>query len=817
MNNYLKVGIFLLLISASGLRAQMTIVTGKVIDKETKEPMPFANLVFKGTKTGATTDINGNYKIETYYASDSLIASFIGYVPQAKKIKKDIKQVVNFELSTSSVIMEEFVVKYKGNPAEDLLEKVIQNKKVNNREKFSYYNYKVYNKVEFDLNNIDDEFKNRKVFKPIQFIFDNIDTTAEKPYLPMFISESLSEYFYRQSPKTQREFIKATKVSGINNESVSQFLGDMYQNVNIYDNHVLVFGKTFVSPVANFGLRYYKYYLTDSTFIDNQWCYKLEFRPRHRQEPVFDGVMWIHDTTYAIKKIDLKIAEKTNINFVNDFSVSQEYALVDGQFWMLSKDKLVVDFEINKRRMGLYGRKTTMYKDIRVNDSIPENIFSGVDDIIVSQDANKFDNAYWNENRFEKLSEQEKEIYHMIDTLKEVPAVKTLIDIASMILTGYKEFGKVELGQYFTFLSYNQVEGTRFKFGGRTSNKFARWLEFSGYAAYGVEDEEMKYGGGFRLRLSKEPRQIISFNYKNDLEQLGQSQNAFQADNFLASFMRRSPNIKLTMIEKYHFVYDRDWFQGFNNQLIYSNRKLSPRGSLTYTENSTGEIKNVPFIQTSELSYYVRFAYKEKYVSGEFSRVSMGTKYPIFEAQYTRGIRNFLSGQFNYDKIEVSVKDRFRFGTKGYLDWKILGGKIYGALPYPLLELHQGNETYFYDVYAFNLMNFFEFASDQYATLMLTHHFDGFFLNKMPLFRKLKWREVASGKAVIGTLDKSRHEAIMLLPDNMFELADPYAEVAVGVENIFRIFRIDLLWRMTHHHHPNIAKYGIRGTFEIKF
>lgn len=817
MRQYFLFILFSVTLAFNHCYAQMTIVSGKVIDKETKESLPFANIQFKGTKTGTTTDIDGNYKIETYYSSDSLVASFIGYTPQAKKVKKEIKQIINFELSTSSIVMEEFVVKYKGNPAEELLEKIIDYKKVNNKEKYAYYNYNVYNKVEFDLNNIDEEFRNKKVFKPIQFIFENIDTTAEKPYLPMFITESLSEYFYKQNPKTQREFIKATKVSGINNESVSQFLGDMYQNVNIYDNNILVFGKTFVSPISSSGLRFYKYYLTDSTFIDSQWCYKLEFKPRHRQEPVFDGHMWIHDTTYAIKSIQMKIAEKTNINFVNDFTVEQEYEMVDRKYWMLSKDKLLVDFVISNKTMGLYGRKTTMYKNINVNDSIPEKIFSGVDDIIVEQNANKFDNHFWDENRFEKLSEQEKEIYHMIDTLKEVPAVKTVIDLVSMILSGYKEFGYVELGQYFTFLSYNQIEGTRLKFGGRTSNKFAKWLEFSGYGAYGVEDEEMKYGGGFRLRISKEPRQILGFNYKKDLEQLGQSQNAFQADNFLASFLRRSPNIKLTMIEKYYAYYDRDWFQGFNNQFIYSNKKLSARGKLHYQKNVNGELVEVKHLQVSEFSYYLRFAYKEKYVTGEFTRISMGTKFPILEAQYTRGVKNFLSGQFNYDKIEASVKDRIRFGTKGYTDWKLLGGKIFGALPYPLLELHQGNETYFYDVQAFNLMNYFEFASDQYASLMLTHHFDGYFLNKMPLFRKLKWREVASGKAVIGSLDINKHAQELELPTNMFQLTEPYIEVAAGVENIFRIFRVDLLWRLTHHDHPDIAKYGIRGTFEIKF
>lgn len=801
-------------------KAQQTIVYGKVTDKNTGEPLPFVNVYFKNSKVGTTTDMEGNYYLETYYATDSLVASFIGYRPQAKKVKKDVRQNINFELQPGDIVMEEFVVKYKGNPAEELLDRIIQNKAVNNREKYDYYQYDVYNKVEFDLNNISEEFKNRKVFKPIRFIFENIDTTASKPYLPIFITEALSKYYYRRIPvKTQREFIKATRVSGVKNESINQFLGDMYQNVNIYENYLNVFGKNFVSPIADGALNFYKYYLVDSAWVDGLWCYKLEFKRRHRMDPIFEGEMWVHDTTYAIKSIKAYMNKDANINFINEFQVEQEYEFVDKKYWMLKKDKLLVDFQLanTEKIMGLYGRKTTSYKNINVNTPISEAIFEGVNDIIIDPMADERDEKYWAENRHDSLSAQEAEIYHMIDTLKEIPAVKSVIEVISMILTGYKEWGYFEIGQYFTFLSMNRVEGLRAKFGGRTSNQFSKWAELSGYGAYGFQDKEWKYMAGGRIRITKEPRRIVSLYYKHDIEQLGQSPNAFQVDNVLASFLRRSPNIKLTMVDELKASVENEWLQGFSSTFFFKRRTLSPRGILVYERiGQDYQVHQVPSVTTSDISLYLRFAYKEKYVSGEFTRISLGSKYPVLEAQVTRGIKDLLGSQYNYWRFDVGIRDSWRIGILGTTDWRIGAGKILGKLPYPLLELHQGNETYFYDPMAFNLMNYFEFSSDQWVQLMLTHHFEGYFFNRIPLFRRLKWREVATFKSVIGTREEY-HAEEMLIPATMFSLEEPYMEASVGIENIFKLFRIDALWRLSHLNNPNIARFNIRTTFEIKF
>ncbi len=261
--------VLMIFLGMSQVKAQKTKVSGRVYDASSSEPMPFVNIAFKNSKIGTITDINGLYSIETYYATDTLVASFVGYLPMKMKVKVDKVQVIDMAMEPSSVELKEVVIRptEEENPAHVILRKVIANKKINDREKLEAYQYETYNKVEFDLNNMSEDFIKKKIFKPFEFIFDNIDSTDEKPYLPIFMTESLSDYYYRQSPKAHKEYIKASKVSGIENESVSQFMGDMYQNVNIYDNFLTVFGKNFVSPIANFGLGYYKYYLTDSAFF----------------------------------------------------------------------------------------------------------------------------------------------------------------------------------------------------------------------------------------------------------------------------------------------------------------------------------------------------------------------------------------------------------------------------------------------------------------------------------------------------------------------------------------------------------------------
>jgi len=809
--------------AVSGVLAQKTKVSGTVYDGETKEPMPFVNVYFQGTKTGTTTNLDGKYILDSYYASDTVAASFVGYSPAKQKVKVDETQTVDLYMGTSSVALREVVIrvdKKKENPAHPIIRKVLENKNINDREKLAGYEYEVYNKIEFDLNNITDDFTDRKAFRSFDFIFDNIDTAGPKDYLPIFISESLSDFYYRKNPKGSFEKIKATKVSGIDNQSVSQFLGDMYQNVNIYDNNISVFGKSFVSPISTNGFFFYKYYLIDSLTVDNKWCYHIKFKGKRKQDPVFEGDLFIHDTTYAVKRAIASINEDANINFVNGFEVLQEYDEVQPEVWMITKDQLVVDFNLGEKAMGLYGRKTTTYKNHVINDPKDGTVFNNTNNIEVAKDSDKKGDEFWSEARHEKLADNEQAIYTMIDTLKQVPQFKTYLDVLNIIFTGYKVAGPLEFGPYYSLYSFNPVEGNRFRLGIRTSNDFSTRLAVGVFGAYGLKDQKLKYGGNIFYFISKDqPRISVEARYSLDVEQLGQSRSAFQQDNFLSSFFRRNPATKLTLVEDWELNYNHEWFYGFSNRVIARKRSFTPLGSLSYIQPFSDAIKiNIPAIHTTEIGLYTRFAYKERYVAGEFDRISLGTKYPVLEALVTKSLPGVLNGLYNYTKLELAISHKLSLGYIGNFRYGAKAGKVLGSAPYPLLEVHQGNETFFYLDNAFNTMNFFEFVSDQFVSVYGEHHFEGLFFNRLPLFRKLKWREVVSAKAVYGSYNPKNSEILELSENiNTFSRNKPFIEAAVGVENIFKFLRLDALYRLSYLDNPNIVKFGIRAKLQLTF
>jgi len=818
--------------------AQITKIMGHVSDAKTKEALPFVNIMFIHTKIGTVTDYNGNYKLETKLPGDSIVASYIGYKRIAKKVIRNKFQTINFELSTSSLELEEVVIavkkrsRTKDELALILLNKILDYKNKNNIEKLNYYEYETYNKIEFDLNNITDEFKNKRVLKPFKFVFQYIDTSTinGKPYLPVFILESVSDYYYRKQPKAEREYIKASHASGIQNQSINQLMGNMFIKMNLYDNYIDLFGKGFISPIAGIGRIYYKYFLVDSGFVDNNWCYHMVFHPRIKEENVFNGDFWIADTSFAIKKIDIKIDKTVNINFINSVNISQEFTNVDTTVWMLDKETMIVDFNLFENpnsAMGFFGKKTTTFRNHKIDKPRDESFYATTTDILVDPEAGKKDKTYWDEARHEELTDKEKTIFKMVDTIKTIHAFRTYYDIINAIVTYYYIWGKFELGPYFTTYSFNNIEGNRFRLGARTSNAFSKKLMLEAYTAYGTKDKRFKYSGKIIYMFNKNPRRGITISYKHDLEQLGQSINAFREDNILSSAFRRSPNNKLSLVEEYKINYEYEWFQGFSNNLIFKHREMSPVFTPLFYINSENEVITNKLLYTTDLTLNARFAYNEKFVMGEFERISLGTKYPVVNINYSYGLDGVWNNTFPYHKLILTVDHWFNIYPFGYSKYILEAGKIWGTLPYPLLKLHEGNQTYFFDEYAFNLMNYYEFVSDQWLSLTYMHYFDGFFLNKFPLLRKLKWREVAWGKALIGSLEQKNRD-IMDFPSGLGTLdrhqdinhLKPYVEAGIGIENIFKILRIDGVRRFSYLdplEHPNIAKWGIRFSLQFKF
>lgn len=795
------------------------IITGKVFASSNKEPLPFVSVIIKGTTIGAQTDFDGNFSIKSPKLGDSIIAVYVGYKRLARPIKQVDKQEINFPMNDEGISLMEVVINAGDNPAHRIIRNCVKNKYRNDKNRLEAYEYEVYNKLEFDLTRIPKEMRDKKILKPIAFIFDNVDSSfsGEKPSLPFFIIESLSDFYYKSNPKRKKEVVIASKITGIENSSVSQVLGDMYQNVNIYDNNILVFNKQLPSPIGENALFYYKFYLQDSAFENNQYIYHISFKPKRVQELSFTGNIWIADTTWGVKRIEMSLPKDANLNFINTANIIQEFTYMDSA-WTMSKDRLVIDFAPTKKALGFYGRKTASYKKVKLNQPRDDKFYEFADKILVEDSATKRSDDFWNANRHDSLTKREKAVFKMIDTIQSLPIYKTWVDIFYIIVAGYKKVNNFEIGPYTNLVSYNAIEGLRLRFGGRTSELFSKWYELNGYVAYGLKDETWKYALGFKSFLSKKPkRQIVGMDYRSDNEILGQSTNGFSQDNVLASFFRSSPLTNLTRVASVQGYYEREWFPGLITKISMIGRQFTPLGTNQYLhEKRDGGIGVRENINNTEARLNLRFAWKEKYVGEGFTRLSIGTTYPIIQLNYSKSLQNAFKGEYDYHKLVVNISDRFRITPiLGYTDYVLEGGKIWGVVPYPLMELHGGNQTYIYDYLAFNMMKYYEFTSDQFVSLSLFHHFEGLFLNKVPLLRKLKWREVVTLKTVWGTVnEKNRGE--LIFPATLSALdKGPYAEASAGVENIFKVFRVDAFWRLNYQLPRAIDNFGFKFGFQL--
>lgn len=801
--------------------SQKTEVTGHVFDKATGEPLPFVKVVFQDTKVGVETDFDGAYKLSTYYATDSLIFSELAYEAKSAFVKVDEKQVIDIYLSVASEIqqIEEIVVKAEGEfPSIVLLKKVIKNKPINNREKLEAYQYETYNKIQLDMNNIGDGLQNSKFVSRMDVLLDYIDSSEDKSFLPLILSESISDYFYRSKPKKKKEVVKASKLSGVENFELEQFMGEMYQDINVYDNYLPLFDRSFISPISNFSQGFYKYYLEDSTFIDNQWCFKLRFVPKRKGDLTLEGEIWIHDTTYAVKQWEGVISESANINYIKGLYFAQEFDQVEDEVWMLTRDKLVMDINIAKKSktFGIVGRKLTTRKGFVINKPYEPDFYDANSHVIVLDSAKSKSEDYWKENRHENLTEQEAGIETMTDSLNNTPFFKTLKNLSYLVVTGYYPLGKIEIGNYQSLIGFNPVEGVRNQLDIRTSNDFSRTIELGGKIAYGYNDAKWKYGGLVRINLSKKKRALLSLHYNYDIEQIGQAPTAAEVGATFGALLRTGPLDKLTFVERTGLKLEKDIGKDLIITAGLEWKEFTPLGLARYERlDANNQIFVIDQIQTTEFLFKMRYGKKEEFVEGAFDRSSLGSRYPIFSIQSIIGLRGLLGADYSYQKIEVGIEQDLKLGIFGKLEYLAYAGKIFGKAGYPFLKVHEGSASVWLQSNAHNKMGFYEFISDEYVGLIADHHWDGLLFDKLPLIRKLQWRLVTSTKAVYGRISDV-NQAELILPTATKKFGDiPYVEAGVGIENILKIIRIDAVWRLTHPD-PSINNFGIRGKVVIR-
>ncbi len=804
-----------------GAKAQETKINGSVVDVNDKQPIPFANITFKGTTVGTISTEQGTFFLSTRLHVDTLLVSYLGYESQKIPIKKGIYQTIKIELHQSNISLGEVTVVPGENPAHVILKKIIANRDLNNPERIEKYHCKVYNKMQIDVNNLSEDFKKQKLLKKFDFVFDYMDTSevSGKNFLPVLISETFSDFYYRRSPKSQKEIILANKVSGIEDNSITQYTGQMYQKINIYDNYVNIIDRSIVSPISSLGRAYYKYYLLDSAWIGQNWCYQISFVPRFKSEPTFDGFMWVADTSFAIKTIELSLSKDANLNLVQHFYLRQDHEKLSDNSWLVTNEKMVIDFNLAKKTMGLFVRKSTKITEVNLDSSLNDSIFSTLNTMltVATDTAKNVSEEQWNQIRPEALNKHEAGIYAMVDSVKNVPIFQTYYDVLRTVFAGYYQIGKIEIGDYSSLYSYNEQEGHRVKLALRTSRKFSRKLFLDGYLAYGFGDERVKYGIGARYHFTTKYYRTIGLQLVDDLEQIGSSPYGLASDNLLNSLFSRTGPVNLLTNLKSIKVFGRyEWFQGFTNSLTLGYKEMKPYPGQGLDFRPIDQMDKENRLLISEITIGTRIAFNERTIEGREEKKFVTSKYPVININYTFAPKGAFYSNYDFKRFQVSWLQIVKINPLGYLRAYAEFGKILGTVPYPLLEIHKGNETYWYDDYSFNLMNYYEFMSDEWFSLLVAHHFEGFFLNKIPLMKKLEWREVVTFKGVVGNLT-DENKAYSVFPIMTHELNQPYMEASLGVENIFKIVRVDALWRLTHLEQPNINKIGIRVKMQFEF
>lgn len=823
---------FLLCIYTAG--AQQTEVKGRVIDAATNEAMPYVSVFFRGTGSGTTTDFDGYFTLKTTAKVDSLTVSYLGYVTQVKPIKRGLKQTVDFQLVEVTSETDEVVITPGENPAIKIIKQAQDNREKNEHKSLTAYQYESFTKIQLAIDNLSDKFKKRKMLQPVIPLFDTVSHLSEsgKPILPVFISESLSDYYVLMRPNLKKEYIKATKVLGVgvtDGTLTSQIIGSSFQQYNFYENWVNLLDKNFVSPIAGSSLLYYIYTLRDTILIDGKPCYEIQVNPKRAGDLAFTGKIWIQDSTFALKRVILEIDSKANLNFIDKLKIQQELEQTTAGPWLPSKTRVLINIqELSENSPGMVALFYTSNKDFVVNQPKPNKFYEIP--LEVAEDAQSFDEDFWNENRHEKISESEKRVYQMVDTLRNLPSVKTWVEYVDIAINGYKAFGKFEVGPYALIYGYNNLEGNRFRLGFKTNEYFSKKWTFRAYGAYGTLDGQFKYSGQLDRILSRKHWTVASFRYKNDVEQIGVTDQDYNTSNLFTQLSLFQAD-QLNRTVDYKAWISREVKKGITFKVTAQNKwyGFTPIRNFNFAYYKSTEDPQNPVISNSftntTLSVQARIAMKEMFIIDGNDRISVGNAgAPQFNVSYTHGFKGILNGGFDYDKVDIEIRQYIVFGTLGQGNYILTAGKVFNNLPYPLLFVQRGNEALISSRNAYNLMNFFEFVTDQYVALNYEHHFEGLFTNRVPLVKKWKLRVFATGKGVWGSVTKNNLNLLPLAdasgrPISQFgEInREPYVEVGYGVENIFRILRVDFIHRLTHLEAHNARPFGVKLQVQLSF
>ncbi len=835
IKSFLSYQLFCLLVFNvnSHLYAQERIVYGMVRDAQTGLPLVSCSVYSLRSGSGVITDGSGKYSLSIDGKTDSIAISMVGYQSTTRPVTKAAEQEINFSVNPVTTAMQGVVIQFKAkySLAQKLIKNVIDNKGRNDVFKDNSYQCQVYDKIELDLKNIPKKLESSRLVKPLAFAFKNQDTTADKQIaLPVYISESNSDFYYRKKPEKERYDYTGIKSSGIDNRSILKYVDGLYKKINVYDNNIKFVDINYISPISDNALIYYNYQILDTVVFDHHRCIQVQFAPKFFGSNTFRGYLWVADTSFAVKSVVMHIDKNANINFIKKFEISQNFEASDQGKYLPEKNTLYIDlFLPDLKKIGAIVKKTTLFKDAILNNSEIDTAFGKKP---IDMTSRPEDTTKWSVKRFEPLSKSENSVYSLMDTLRKIPLAVTYGKIISAISTGYYTSGHVDIGNLYSIYTNNIVEGNRVTFGLKTNYKFNGNIQLRGYAGLSSRDKQFRYLFSSRFVLSRKQWSTLQFTCTSDIKGAYTYENELDQNSIFAAFLRRVPYSQTRLINSKNS--DITFQKFFNNGIAIggqiNHNAITPFFDVYYTYDGFE-----PFLMTkpgvnndytiNEATVWLRYSHKERYVTQHYTRASLGSNYPIVTLSYTKGIKvnsGFLKSDFNYSKWNLNIQHDFTDGRIGQLSYTINAGFTNGVLPIVLLNVPNGNDTYYNDIYAFNNMNRYEFATDKFISLFVQQSFGNFPFKYVPFLRRVKWRSLVTFKGVLGDMSEANKIANAYYDSTAtfhFTIPDriPYMEAGVGIDNIFHLIRIDGVWRLNYLNNPGVPKFGIKGSLELKF
>ena len=818
--------VFLLLLSLP-LSAQQYI-KGQITDADTGEPLPYASAVYKGHNVAVISDLEGQYSIARH-AGWSITFSSVGYKSQVVLINAATKMPLNIALKPDNAVLKEVTIKAergkysrKNNPAVELMKKVIAAKKLSDLTNHDYYKYDKYEKLTLAANDLTPERLQKKPYSSTPWLLDQVEECqyTNKLILPISVEETVSEYIYRKNPQSKKTIIKGQQASGINDlfqtgDMLNIVMKEVFTDVNLYDDQIRLVQYPFTSPIGKDAIAFYRFYIEDTVKIQRDSCIHLHFLPNNQMDFGFRGDIYIlKDSTYHVRRCELTLPKQTSVNWVKNMRINQEFERLDNGDWVLTEDDMVTELSFAKFIQEAIVIKNNRYTNYSF-DELPKKMFKGKRAEIREPDAAMRGKSFWNEYRQVELTKSEDNMGSFIKNIQNIKGFKYFMFGLTALIENSIEIGDpnpIDLTPVNTILTRNNFDGWRNRISATTTgNLWKRWF-LGGYYAHAWGSHKNYYKASLDYSFIDKvyspweyPKRTLRLESYYDVQTPSDRFLPTDKDNFLVAF-------KWAKIDK----------------MIICNAMSFRTLNQPMQENKDIKVHHREYLRTTELHAELRYAPDETYVNSKQRRVAINRDVPILTLSHTFGFKGFLGGQYTSNVTEAKIYKRFWLNSWGKVDLFLKGGIQWNQVPYMLLLQPPANQSYVIEEEMYNLINNMEFLNDHYASMMLSWDMNGKLFNRIPLLKKLKWREYIAINTLWGSLSDKNNpflpqnagsDRLMYFPDgcNIMDSGQPYFELVVGVHNIFKLFHVDLVRRLNYLDLPTSHKWGIRYIFRLTF